>query len=110
MSKYIIDRSLSFTDAPIKGAKKEQVHLVSFISKGEVQRNPQEWERFKATHADIVFDDPYYRGFNCEPEMAWVAEIDDLHRLVKKEGQIILSEPNNAEGYWNIEIYDGYRE
>ena len=43
----------------------------------------------------------------------WVIEIsslDDLLKLVEREGDIIVSEDTNVEVEWGLEIYDDYRE
>lgn len=66
---------------------------------------------FISRNHDIHLDEEGdWCGTNNEPSNCWVAEITDIHKFVEEFGQIIISQPDNTEGLWNIEIYDDYRE
>ena len=108
--KYIIKRSSGLFEQPIENSHLEGLHFfdrrVKFI-----EEEPRIWEKFKHRNHDIHLDkNGNWCGTNNEPKEEWVTEVEDLHKFVEEYGRIILMKPDNAEGLWTIEIYDGYRE
>ena len=110
MAKYIVRRTSDWLgdDKPVPDAERCEIHLCFALSGMAAksyrdrmrQRMDVEWED----------EDGSFGGFMKEAEDAWLCDIPDLKAFVLVHGRIILSEPDNKEGYWNVEIYDGYRE
>ena len=107
--KYIIERTSNWRGKPIDECTKMKVHKYDYRNLC-VKDHKWAWEDFCKSNKDILIFDDCYRGTNIEATDVWVAEVNDLHEFVKLYGQIILGEPSNEEGLWNIEIYDDYRE
>ena len=109
MAKYIVTRSSNWrgSEKPIDEAVPVMVHWYFEITSraSEIYRN-----RMREKIDIISEDDGGFRGFAKEASAAWVCEITDIHAFVEKYGKIILNKPSNKEGYWEIEIYDDYRE
>lgn len=97
-------------EQPIKNSFLIKVHCFDRCFK-DIENNPNLWENFKKRNHDIHLDkDGFWCGTNNVPTEVFVADVEDLHKFVEEYGTIILMKPDNAEGLWTIEIYDGYRE
>lgn len=106
--KYIVCRSSNSAKKPCDNAQPVQIHEYWSFSKFSYEHN----EHFNELYRDVVLDEDgdVERCTKIEPQKTWLCEIDNLHEFATEYGQIILSPPNNEEGYWEIEIYDSYRE
>lgn len=107
--KYIIERTSNWEGKPIDECTKMKVHKYDYRNLC-VKDHKLFWEDFCKCNRDIQIFDDCYRGTHIEAKDVWVAEVNDLHEFVNQYGDIILSEPDNEEGLWRIEIYDDYRE
>lgn len=107
--KYIITRTSTWGEKPIPECVAMRVHKYSYRLLG-IKDNPNNWKEFCNSNTDIQIVDGDYRGTNIRKTNVWVAEVQDLHEFVLTYGEIILDKPCNAEGLWEIEIYDDYRE
>ena len=107
--KYIIKRTSAWDEKPIPECVAMQVHKYDYRLL-RIKDNPNNWKAFCNRNTDIQNVDGHYRGTNIEVTDVWVAEVQDLHEFVLTYGEIILDKPCNAEGLWEIEIYDDYRE
>ena len=108
--KYIIKRTSAWNEKPIPECVAMQVHKYDYRLLC-IKDNPNNWKEFCNRNTDIQIVGDHYRGTNIEVTDVWVAEVQDLHEFVLTYGEIILDKPcNNAEGLWEIEIYDDYRE
>lgn len=107
--RYIIERTSAWGERPTEKSTTQSVHLYDY--RVAEFRNYKNWDKFCSINHDIMRTaEGYWRGTNNEPTEVWTEEVDDLHGYVREHGKIILTEPNNAEGLWKIEIYDDYRE
>lgn len=108
--KYIIRRSSEWFDKPIENAHSEEVHFFDRRIK-DIENKPKIWKQYAEYNHDIHLDkDGCWCGTNNNPSDVWVADVEDLHKFCEEYGTIILTKPDNAEGLWQIEIYDAYRE
>ena len=102
MAREYIIRRASDRDVGIEGGRTVQVHFIF------------EWNDriyLANKYRDIVpLGDGCFRGTRVDAEDVDVYEVNDLHKFVEQYGEIVLSPPDNEEGYWNIIIYDGYLE
>lgn len=110
MAKYIVSRTSDWrgVDKPVEGATSVMVHwyrMVSGIAANSYQKDMRE-------KLDIDYEDENgnFGGYEKKPTVEWLCDIPDLQEFVKKYGKIILMEPENKEGIWEVEIYDSYRE
>ena len=108
---YIVTRSSDSKKKPIDDCTREKVHFYEYILVS-CKDNPDSWKHFERRNRNIhkTIDGKYYTGTNKEDSEVYVAVVNDLHEFVNQYGDIILSEPDNEEGLWRIEIYDDYRE
>lgn len=107
--KYIITRTSRYGEKPIDECVAMQVHKFDYRLL-RIKENQNNWNNFCDVNTDIQIVDGHYRGTRIQATDVWVAEVNDLHEFVKTYGAIILGEPENKEGLWEIEIYDYYRE
>ena len=115
--KYIVERtsnhcSFDELNPPVENAEIKYIHRYD-IRTPIIKQNGKEhlWKQFVECNRDIVqLPNGYWRGTEKEAEQVWVVEINNLNSFVDKYGDCILSKPNCEEGYYGIEIYDGYRE
>lgn len=105
---YIIKRASNrdMDIPPCKGAEHAKVHYFYDIRKHGDMR----WY-YNLVRDVVEFGEDGLHGVRKEPDNVWVCEVTDFRALVKEVGfDIILSEPDNEEGIWEIEIYDDYIE
>ena len=109
MAKYIVTRtSLRNGEKPVEEATPVMVHwycMVSGIAANTYRKGIRE-------KLDVDYEDENgnFGGYEKEPTEEWMCDIPDLHDFVEEYGKIILMKPENKEGIWEVEIYDGYRE
>jgi hypothetical protein len=105
--KYIIEKSSNWRPEtpPVEGAIQEEIHRILKIRKGYEHKWSNKYQWKESDEEGIL------ECVNDETETVWVAEVEDLHKFVLEVGhRIILDKPTCVEGYWQIEIYDYYRE
>lgn len=100
---------------PIEEAEEVEIHDYGYIqewwydSKQRYHKNCI--ENFTKNYRDAFrFPDGRIRGVEIKPTKAWIVEVDNLCSLVDKYGDIIIKKPDCEEGYYELEIYDTYRE
>lgn len=109
MAKYIVTRtSLWNGEKPVEEATPVMVHwycMVSGIAANTYRKGMRE-------KLDVDYEDENgnFGGYEKESSEAWLCEIPSLEAFVDKYGRIVLSTPENKEGYYEVEIYDQYRE
>ncbi len=115
--KYIVKRTSNYCsfeegNPPVENAKMEYIHQYDTRTPIIKQKGRENiWKQFVERNRNIVqLPNGNWRGIEKEAEQVWVVEVDDLLSFVDKHGQCILSEPDCEEGYYEIEIYDDYRE
>ena len=107
MDRYIVTRSSTWgEEKPVPEAVKVSVLRSHFVSPNSTQTFREMMKRRSERFEEIEGG-----GFNAFfREDAWACDIEDLKDFVKEHGCIILTEPDNEEGFWGVEIYDYYRE
>lgn len=111
--KYIVTRTSLWDEQPIEEAVRAKVHW--FDVRTNVIKQPDKkhmWEHFVDRNRDIIqLPNGNWRGINKEASEVWLVEIDDLLSFRDKCGEdIIVMKPSCEEGYYELEIYDTYRE
>lgn len=111
--KYIVRKTSLWDEQPVEEAIKTTVHW--FDIRNSVVKDPNRkylWEDFVKQNRDIIqLPNGHWRGINKIASEVWVVEIDDLLSFVDKcKDSIIISKPSCEEGYYELEIYDTYRE
>lgn len=108
-AKYLVTRTSLWNDEkPVEEATPIMVHrYIEFSTFADKRYREKERKGMEVTWEK---KDGSFGGYYKEPDEAWLCDIPDLHEFVKKYGKIILMEPKNKEGCWEVEIYDDYRE
>ena len=112
--KFIITRTSCWdeNESPAEEAIEVEVHW--YDRRTEIITRSDKagiWKWFNKRNRDIVhLPEGIWQGVNKEPSKAWLIETDDICSLVDKYGEIIVKKPSCEEGYYELEIYDGYRE
>lgn len=108
MAKYIVSRTSIWGEKPVDEAVPCEVHPYRGIS----GRAAEFYKKKLRKQIDVEWEDEdgSFGGYQKEGEAAWLCDIPDLHEFVNKYGNVILMKPHNKEGYWELEIYDDYRE
>lgn len=44
------------------------------------------------------------------PELRWVADVPDIRAFIAKYGRCVVHQPSTGSDFFEIEIYDDYRE
>ena len=98
MAREYIIRRASDKEVGIEGGRTVRVHYFFEFSKKQC---------LCGEYRDLVpLGNDCFRGTRVDAEDADVYEVDDLHKFVEQYGEIVLSAPDNEEGYWVITIYD----
>ena len=110
MAKYIVKRTSDWRGEkkPVPDAERCEIHMYFALS-GKAAKSDREsvGQRMDVEWED---EDGGFGGYMKQAEDAWLCDIPDLQAFVLVHGKIVLSKPDNKEGYWNVEIYDDYRE
>ena len=105
--EYIVRRaSACGGDPKVEGARVVQIHEFFDRKIGGYIYNGFR-DRYRDWHP---IGNGFERGIEIKPIDVWVCQIDDLCDFVKRYGSIVLDEPKNEEGYWQVLIYDSYIE
>ena len=108
MAQYIVTRTSCWREKPVDEAVPCKVHeRFEITARASLTDRIRMRERVDVTQENA---DGSFCGFKKEATDAWMCDIPDLHAFVEKYGKIILNKPQNKEGYWEVEIYDDYRE
>ena len=103
---YLVTKSREDEEGvpPCKGAKKVYVHdYASYKKFGNM-----DW--FYKNYDVLEEDEDSVSGVDKRPHEAWLCEIKDFRAFVKEYGPVIIFKPECKEGYWQVEIYNDYRE
>ena len=110
MAKYIVSRTSDWRgkEPPAEGATPVMVHWYREV----VGIAADSYRKVMREKLDIDYEDENgnFGGYEKEPTEEWLCDIPDLHAFVEKYGKIVLMQPENKEGIWEVEIYDDYRE
>lgn len=105
--EYIVTRASAYEGNPeVEGARIVQIHEFFDHKIGDYMYNGFR-DKFRDWHP---IGNGWERGIRIKPTDVWVCQIDDLCDFVKRYGRVVLKEPENEEGYWQVLIYDGYIE
>ena len=107
MAKYIVTRtSIWGNEKPIEDAVPCTIHKFVQVS-GKATGLFRKELRVKILVTKEL-EDGGFEGYL--PTEVYVCDVSDLQKFVRQYGKIVLLPPNNKEGYFEIEIYDDYRE
>lgn len=107
--KYIVERTSDWHgEKPVEEATPVMVHWYCDVPSIAAES----YRKLMREKLDVDYEDENgnFGGYEKEPTEEWLCDIPDLHAFVEKYGKIILMKPENKEGIWEVEIYDGYRE
>lgn len=111
MAKYIVTRtSLWNGEKPVEEATPVMVHFYEKVPPFPFADQRYRERVREGMEVTWEKEDGSFGGYEKESSEAWLCEIPSLEAFVDKYGMIVLSPPENKEGYYEVEIYDQYRE